>query len=229
MGIAYNTSIVRDGLVLHLDAANPKSYPGSGTVWKDLSGNGNNGTLVNGVGYNSDNKGSMVFDGINDYAEISDFNLGNTFTFSCWINTNTTQTAMLFIRGNNANNKGVYLSMSSNDPGYLRAGGNNSNGWNSGRISNEIINDSKWHYVVGIFNQSNNTILGYVDGKVGSTLNSTFNSNDYTPKNTKIGRNQISNIQFYQGSVSSYFIYNRALTAAEIRQNFEATRGRYEI
>ena len=48
MGIAYNTSIVRDGLVLHLDAANKKSYPGSGTVWSDLSGNDRNGTLLNG-------------------------------------------------------------------------------------------------------------------------------------------------------------------------------------
>jgi hypothetical protein len=51
MGIFYNTSIARDGLVLHLDAANKKSYPGTGTTWKDLNGNGNNGTLINGVGY----------------------------------------------------------------------------------------------------------------------------------------------------------------------------------
>jgi hypothetical protein len=54
MAISYNPRIVTDGLVLALDAGNPKSYPGSGTTWTDLSGNGNNGTLVNGVGYNSE-------------------------------------------------------------------------------------------------------------------------------------------------------------------------------
>ena len=63
MGTSYNPHIVSDGLVLCLDAANPRSYPGSGTSWYDLSGNGNNGTLVNGVGYSSDNAGSLVFDG----------------------------------------------------------------------------------------------------------------------------------------------------------------------
>ena len=47
MGIVYNTSIIRDGLVLHLDAANVKSYPGSGTTWTDLTGNSYNGQLVN--------------------------------------------------------------------------------------------------------------------------------------------------------------------------------------
>ena len=65
-------TIVTNGLVLHLDAGNPASYPGSGTTWTDLSGNGNDGTLVNGVGYDSANGGSLVFDGVNDYAYTSD-------------------------------------------------------------------------------------------------------------------------------------------------------------
>ena len=67
MSLGHGASIVRNGLVLYLDAANPKSYPGSGTTWKDLSGNGNNGTLVNGPTFNSANGGSIVFDGTNDY------------------------------------------------------------------------------------------------------------------------------------------------------------------
>jgi len=63
MGIAYNTNIVRDGLLLHLDAANVKSYLGSRTTWNDLSDKGNNGTLVNGPVYSSNGKGSITFDG----------------------------------------------------------------------------------------------------------------------------------------------------------------------
>lgn len=54
----YMPDIVRSGLVLNLDAAEPASYPGTGTTWYDLSGNGNNGTLVNGPTYNSANGGS---------------------------------------------------------------------------------------------------------------------------------------------------------------------------
>jgi hypothetical protein len=67
LALSHSPSIVTDGLVLCLDAGNPKSYPGSGTTWTDLSGNGNNGTLVNGVGYSGSNLGSLVFDGSNDY------------------------------------------------------------------------------------------------------------------------------------------------------------------
>ena len=60
MGIGYGPRVITDGLVLALDAADVSSYPGSGTTWTDLSGNGNNGTLVNGVGYDN---GSLIFDG----------------------------------------------------------------------------------------------------------------------------------------------------------------------
>ena len=83
-------SIIDDGLVLYLDAANTKSYPGSGTTWTDLSGNGNNGTLENGVGYNSGNGGSLVFDGVDDYDYVlisSGISYSEyTFMFFCrWI------------------------------------------------------------------------------------------------------------------------------------------------
>jgi len=80
-------NIVTDGLVLHLDAANAKSYPGTGTTWSDLSGNGNGGTLINGPTFDSGNNGSIVFDGVNDYAS-SNNSLGNGWneiTVSTWV------------------------------------------------------------------------------------------------------------------------------------------------
>lgn len=67
--ISYYGGIVTNGLVLALDAAKKDSYPGSGTVWRDISGNGNNGTLTNGPTFNSGNGGSIVFDGVDDYVE----------------------------------------------------------------------------------------------------------------------------------------------------------------
>jgi len=96
MGTAYNPKIVTDGLVLCLDAGNTKSYPGTGTVWTDLSGNGNNGTLVNGVGYSSDNQGSMVFDGVNDYVITS--TISSYRSLNMWVYLNSKSTYLLDAR-----------------------------------------------------------------------------------------------------------------------------------
>ena len=71
MATDYNHSIVTDGLVLCVDAANTKSYPGSGTTWTDISGKNHNGTLINGPTFSSDNMGGIVFDGSNDAVTLS--------------------------------------------------------------------------------------------------------------------------------------------------------------
>ena len=87
MSVSYNSSIVTNGLVLCLDAGNPRSYPGSGTAWYDVSGNNKTGTLVNGPSYNSSNGGSFVFDGVDDYVNVNNFNVSHgtsNFTYSCW-------------------------------------------------------------------------------------------------------------------------------------------------
>jgi hypothetical protein len=114
MGIAYNTSIVRDGLVLYLDAANKKSYSGTGTVWKDLSGQSNNGTLVNGVGYSSDNKGAMAFDGVDDYVDSGEASfLGPSLsglTVSCWIRIKTRKTAIIAENGDSFTTNTFYIA-----------------------------------------------------------------------------------------------------------------------
>ena len=77
MGINYNPSIATNGLVLCLDAANPKSYPGTGTAWTNLTGLGNNGTLVNSPTYSGANSGSFLFDGTNDYIIANTQSLNN--------------------------------------------------------------------------------------------------------------------------------------------------------
>jgi hypothetical protein len=86
MGLGHSPSIVRDGLVLYLDAANPKSYPGSGTTWFDLMGS-NNGTFINGATHNSNNLGGVLLDGVDDYVSLSNpqtLNPGsNSFTVNC--------------------------------------------------------------------------------------------------------------------------------------------------
>ena len=77
MGLSHSPRIVTDGLVFCVDAGDKMSYPGAGTTWTDLSKNRNNGTLTNGPTFNSANGGSIVFDGTNDYANMSNFNFFN--------------------------------------------------------------------------------------------------------------------------------------------------------
>jgi len=72
MGVHNGAIIPQNGLQLLLDAANTKSYPGSGTTWTDLSGNGNTGTLTNSPTFTTDNGGAIRFDGTNDYVVVAD-------------------------------------------------------------------------------------------------------------------------------------------------------------
>ena len=83
--ISYLGGIVKDGLVLDLDAAKLDSYPKTGTSWKDISGNGNNGTLVNVPTFNSSNGGSIVFDGSNDYVSTNYITNSTAFTYCVWV------------------------------------------------------------------------------------------------------------------------------------------------
>lgn len=228
--IAYNTSIVRDGLVLHLDAANVKSYPGSGTIWKDLSGNGNDGTLVNGVGYSTDNKGAMVFDGTNDYIDCGNpisLNFGaNAFTisFTCF------RTAAGFQGGSYVNKGlGTATGFGSRDGAFLLHSAigqfaridlvSTANAW---RVETLVINQTSSPYIKrytnGVLNQ-----VGYLE--TPSNLGSIDNTNNFV-----IGLSGAGGInRYFTGIIPSCIVYNRALTAQEIQQNFESLRGRYGL
>ena len=222
----YGPKIITNGLVLSLDAANVKSYPGTGTTWSDLSCNNYTGTLTNGPTFNAANMGSIVFDGTNDYTDFSDFSLDNQFAFCCWIKTSSTSFSQLIARGNTGDTAGVYLAVNLSS-GLLAAGGNNGSGWNSNSISTITINDNRWHYVVGVYNQTSNNCTGYVDGILGTTISLTFDSNSYTPKNTKIGKNQTGSSQYYNGNIALSQIYNRTITSTEVLQNYNATKSRF--
>jgi hypothetical protein len=81
MGLGHSPKIVTSGLVLYLDAANPKSYPGSGTTINNLIGTSNNGVLSGGVGFNNENEGIFTFDGSNDQIDLSvGFSITNNFS-----------------------------------------------------------------------------------------------------------------------------------------------------
>jgi len=208
--------VVQSGLVLNLDAGVLSSYPGSGTTWTDLSGNGNHGTLVNGVAYNSANGGSLVFDGSNDYVSNTMPNPGSLpITFDFWINPNDLSFSSLY-------------DTAPNQPNVLRqSGANKVEWWNlDPDVSLGISVAPAWHNIIIEYSfTTNRTIKIYRNGNLITTATGSTNpAFAWTTLNFGI----YNNTQFpYWGKISIIKIYNRALTAAEIQQNYLATKSRY--
>jgi len=216
--IAYYGNIVTDGLVLNLDAARKDSYNRTGTTWNDISGNGNNGTLTNGPTFDSEDYGSIVFDGVDDYVDIGS-NISNyeIFTTSFWINYNFFDSTWRSPLGDNSHFYSyhvlylggfIYLGVSSNYSGDPYEG-----------VPHGTINTETWYNFVITKNSSNlvsfykNSILLGSNSKTGG-VNINKIGEGYVPDNALI---------------SSVQIHNRALTQTEITQNFNALRGRYGI
>ena len=220
--VAPGLDIVTDGLVLYLDAGNTSSYPGSGTTWTDLSGSGNNGTLTNGPTYSSDNGGTIVFDGSDDLVSISDsssIDVTPTVTISAWINPS----------GFGENNYGRIIDSNDSYRFFL----NNStvtsgirywpNVGNVITVANCVTLD-EWANFVVVHSGSNLTIY-----KNGVSIE-TFTGMDTLPSTSSgltIGNSSVGDRAF-EGKISQVLVYNKALTAAEVAQNYNALKGRYE-
>jgi uncharacterized protein YmfQ (DUF2313 family) len=209
-------SIITSGLVMHLDAGDAASYPGSGTAWTDLSGAGNNGTLTNGPTYSAANGGQIIFDGSNDFVgagNAAGLQL-SVFTLEIWFKANNT----------NSNYRGLlvkelawglYLfnnTLGSYDP-HLET-----------FYATEIYaGDNTWRQaVVTIAADGGATI--YVNGSLVLTASGSVSS-QANPVTVGSG----VGLQFMSGSVAIARIYNRALSAPEIIQNFDVNRGRFGL
>lgn len=233
MSIAYNTSVVRSGLVLQLDAANVKSYPGTGTTWTDISGNSNTGALVNGPTFNNGNKGSIAFDGIDDYAS-NVYQIPNNFDFSVnfWMYfTDVTNADRGIITTWDTSWKGFGICTYTLSPGYLRSWTNDGAGGGMNWVLlSTLVN--QWTHVALTYTFSTKTQRGYInsDLKNSESLGSAItHSALQIARGGQNGSQQLSLYPPAKMNMSTIFIYNRVLTAAEIAQNFNATRGRYGI
>ena len=215
MGVLYNSRIVTDGLVFCLDAGDKMSYPGAGTTWTDLSKNRNNGTLTNGPTFNSANGGSIVFDGSNDYNLLSsDINLGTQASINVWLQCSNDAV----IAGGTSYSNGGYLLASSSSTFYMSANGsygnfnynisNTTNTWKNLSVSRNASSASL--YVNGVF---------YSSISISSTNGMRFRAIGAYDNGTYPMNGQIALMQ----------VYNRALSAQEIKQNYKATKGRFGL
>jgi len=219
MATIGGSNIVRSGLVLHLDAANPKSYVNGSTSWFDLSGNGNTGTLTNGPTFNSGNGGSIVFDGVNDYCKIS---LPNTITiqtltYDCWIN--------------HTGATGFRTIIDQNNDKWLFCLENGTLGTYNPIVSTGIkIPNNTW-VNVSLSHVIGQPLYFFVNGNLVYT--SQNNSTVQTISSIGIGAGitgESAADEFWSGRISSVKFYNnQALSAVDIRQNYNATRSRFNL
>jgi hypothetical protein len=224
-------NIITEGLVLYLDAANQASYPGSGTTWFDLTDNKNNGTLTNGPTFNSANGGSIVFDGVDDYVLCSkQTSLVSTtqLTMCAWMKRNLFNSRVIGVGQSVGVGNDVIFELWDDGFAYFEVG----NGANSyGTVANT---STDWQYLVMTFDgtQSGNAnrLKGYVNGAL-----QTLNYNTSIPSSTGtvdapliIGAGLITGA-YSNGNISNIKIYNRALSASEVQQNYNALKYRFGL
>ena len=238
---AHSPKIVTDGLVLALDAGNTKSYVSGSTTWYDKSGFSNNGTLTNGPTFSSANGGSIVFDGVDDYVNCGNNPsvdiTGTGITLSAWIY----RTAL----NSNVNNFKRIIEKAAAYPAlqysFVTSPVNSPPG--EGRLLLDLYLNSSipafatgstqlqlntWYHAVGTYDGSFRKIYlnGVLDGQLATTGNITSTTSslvigDYLPGPGAT--------YAWNGRIATTQIYNRALSAQEVQQNFNALRGRFGI
>ena len=241
MATRYNFlgGIVTEGLIMDLDAAKMQSYPAGGTDWIDISGNVNNGTLVNGPAFSGVGKqAAIVFDGTNDRVTIP-YTIQNQYINQLsgfvWSNPQWFNTG---------NNDGVALISKSytslNQPYTIFGLGFSSSGQYGSNVGNgitrisvnsaESVSLNTWVYLG--FTYDGTTLKLYKNGiQDVNTITGTYTIGQNTLP-VYIGSNAPTLTgyeDFFKGNISNVSLYNRALTQAEITQNFNALRGRYSI
>jgi hypothetical protein len=228
MSLNHSPSIVTDGLVLCLDAANKRSYLGTGTAWTDLKGV-NNGSLTNmdAANFSDGNGGSLSFDGANERVDFGNvLNISGEISISSWVKVDAfpinSGRGLIVSKGYSGNEEAYHFGFAAGNllRFYTYASSIN------GVVYTHSLSTSTWYNIVGTFNGS--TWILYIDSDfVDSNNDST--ALRITSEPLIVGASSLSGSvsRFFDGSIASASIYNRALTADEIRQNYEATLGRY--
>jgi hypothetical protein len=232
---AIASSMVTTGLILNLDASNSASYPGTGTVWTDLSSFSNNMSLFNGASYDPSKQNSILFDGVNDYVgKAAAMNTGQNFTVSVWMYATLLGSTRTSLVANSYNyrigNGWFFCTNAGGAPNsfFLSIGQDNPVIVSSANI----LTLNTWNYLTAVIRSGGRYIDLYKNGLLISGTSTDFGVNTitYTYANFSIGfRDPSATPDPFKGNIGSTQIYNQALTAADILANYNATKGRYGL
>jgi len=234
------TGVVSDGLVFNLDASDINSYLTTGTEWYNIAATSSTikGTLVNGPVFATASGGVINFDGVNDYVtsigDLSTFSfIQNTgvYTISAWVKPNSLTTEMYYLGNNDGTSakKGFFLGNSGSSNSLVLSISRGTIGTSTlNHIINNFYTSTDCVNIVCVGNGVNNKV--YKNGVLFSTSSnfSTFSTGN-TDNTLSVGRINSANLWYWNGGVSSVGIYNRALSASEILQNFNATKSRFGL
>lgn len=230
MSVSNGPSIITSGLVFSVDAADKNSYPGSGTTWRDLSGNGNNGTLTNGPTFSSANQGSIVFDGTDDFvinSSTTNIPVGNSDRTICvWVYPETNTSNFVQIgTGGGGNQIYLFSSYIFTPLTYVFTDGVNTP--NNIIISGEAIPTfNSWNYLVFTSAGQNYNYYKNAINRLSGTWPVTINT---VGQKVVIGKRDENEANTLDGNIASVQIYNRALSASEVAQNYSATKTRFGL
>ena len=224
----YTPSIIRDGLEIYLDAGQTESYPGSGTTWTDLSGNGRNLSLVNSPTFTTN---YLTFNGTSQYANFAALSTINITSISIfmWVYPVSDGT-FLSLLGQQAINSGYHhVSIDIISTGVFRTGIWNGTGVSFSSSSAQTFN--RWYYIG--FTYTGTTLIGYLNG-VSFGSPEAFTWSRPNPLHFGVCATDSTIITggvnaYGDGRVSVVKLYNRALSSSEILQNFNADRTRYGV
>lgn len=212
--------IVTSSLSLNLDAGNSSSYPGSGTTWSDISGNGYTGTMTN-ISYNSGSGGYMTFNGSSSYMTVNMPKPSSMpISFDFWIYPDTSTPA------------GLYDSAPNNADVLRQYDDANVNGraewWNKDPTISLGLSATAWQHIVLIYSFATNRTITYY--RNGSLISTTTGGTSSTFSWTTLNFGRINNgSPFYAGRVSTIKIYTKALSSTEVTQNYNAIKSRYGL
>ena len=232
MAIAYNPSIVTNGLIFCLDAGNTKSYPGSGSTWTDRSLSRNNATLVNTPTFNSSNGGHLSFSSASSqYATATNPGNLSTWTAEAMVRfTSSYSTKVAMVVGgqfDGVSNLNFTIGTNNAPINFNIAVGFFDGSWNSTTGVNYPLNT--WVHITGTF--SGTTLKQFTNGNVVETVSGLLAS-PLSGGQIRINRrwdDVVSSGNLFDSNIAVVRVYNRALSEAEVSQNFNAIRGRFGL
>ncbi len=224
--------IITSGCVLSLDAADKLSYKGSGTTWKDLSGNNNTGTLTNGPSFSGTNSGCIVFDGTDDYVNCgndSSLNPSNGISVSVWVKFTSTinNTRQMMVEKHTTNASGWWFAGENNKIVWLVMGTSGGEKMIDLTNNTSIISGTIYN-IVGTYDGTGSTLKLYVNGRDdGGTITGGGSGLSSSSNSLIIGKQHNWGNGPSSITIFNTLIYNRALSATEILNNYNATKSRF--